>query len=208
LTYDFAVLQGVQASLELEDQFRANKDHLAHTNVLATKYKDAKKMAAEAKKLADAVDAKRVEAKESLNDALDSLTKAEDKVRALELELERAKKAAYESGSKEAQEEMGRQLPGVCNEYYTDAWNDAIAVLNSGQTMLPPNPIKLPLPGAVSPPHPEMVLNSPPPPQLGTVMVDLEEMESTEAVGPVDVGLQDAPDGGSATPEEASPSNL
>ena len=121
MAYDFAVLQGVQASLELEDRFRANKDHLAHANVLVTKYQDAKKMATEAKKLADATGAKRVEAEESLHDALDSLTKAEDKVRALELELERAKKAAYESGSKEAQEEMGRQLPGVCNEYYTDA---------------------------------------------------------------------------------------
>jgi hypothetical protein len=127
-----------------------------------------------------ATDAKRVEAEESLNAALDSLTKAEDKVRALELELERAKKAAYESGSKEAQDEMGRQLPRVCNEYYTDAWNDAIAVLNSGQTMLPPNPIKLPFPGATPPLHPEAVLNSPPP-QLGAVMVDLEEVESAEA---------------------------
>jgi hypothetical protein len=38
LAYDFAVLQGVQAFLELEDRFRANKDHLAHANVLATKY--------------------------------------------------------------------------------------------------------------------------------------------------------------------------
>ena len=83
---------------------------------------------------------------------------------------------------------MGRQLPGVCNEYYTDAWNDAIVVLKSGQTMLPPNPIKLPFPGAVPPPHPETVLNSPPP-QLGTVMVDLEEVESAEAVGLVDAGL-------------------
>jgi hypothetical protein len=118
-------------------------------------------MATEAKKLADAADAKRVEAEESLRDALDSLTKAEDKVRALELELERAKKEAYESGSKDAQDEMGRQLPGLCNLYYTDAWNDAIAVLNSGQTMLPPKPIKLPFPGATPPPPPETVLNSP-----------------------------------------------
>uniref|UniRef100_A0A2N9EVC8 Uncharacterized protein n=1 Tax=Fagus sylvatica TaxID=28930 RepID=A0A2N9EVC8_FAGSY len=149
------LLMGVQASLELEDWFRANKDHLAHANVLATKYQDVKKMATEAKKLADAADAKRVE---------------------------RVKKAVYESGSKEAQDEMGRQLPGVCNEYYTDAWNDAITVLNSGQTMLPPNPIKLPFPGAIPPPHPETVLNSPPP-QLGAVMVDLEEVESAEAGG-------------------------
>ena len=141
-------------------------------------------MATEAKILADIADAKRVEAEESLQAALDSLTKAEDKVRALELEIERVKKAAYESGSKEAQDEMGRQLPGVCNEYYTDAWNDGIAVLQSGQTMLPPDPIKLPFPSATSPPYPNTVLNSPPP-QLGAVMVDLEEVESAEAAGPV-----------------------
>ena len=115
------MLQGVQASLELEDRFRTNKDHLAHANVLATKYQDARKMATEAKNLAEAADSKRVEAEESLRDVLESLTKAEDRVWALELELERAKKEAYESGSKEAQDEMGRQLPGVCNEYYTDA---------------------------------------------------------------------------------------
>ncbi len=94
--------------MELEDRFRANKDHLAHANVLATKYQDAENMATEAKKLVDAADAKRVEAEESLHAALDSLTKAEDRVRALELEVERVKKAAYESGSKEAQDEMGR----------------------------------------------------------------------------------------------------
>ena len=102
---------------------------------------------------------------------------------------------------------MGRQLPGVCNKYYTDAWNDTITVLSSGQTMLPPNPIKLPFPGATPPPHPEAVLNSPPP-QLSAVMVDLEEVESAEAAGPVDAGLHDAPDGGSAAPGEASPNNL
>jgi hypothetical protein len=135
----------------LEDWFRTGKEHLAHANVLATKYQDAKKAFVEAKKLAEEADIKRKEAEESLDAALASLTKAEDKIRALELEFERAKKAAYESGSKEAQEEMGRQLPGVCNEYYTDAWNDALAVLSSGQTMLLPNPIKLPFPGATPP---------------------------------------------------------
>ena len=206
MAYDFVVLQGVQVSLELEDRFRANKDHLAHANVLAAKYQDAKKMATEAKRLADAADAKRVEAEESFNAALDLLTKVEDRVRALELELERAKKEAYESGSKEAQDEMGRQLPRVCNEYYVDAWNDAIAILNSGQTMLPPNPIKLPFPGATLPPHPEAVLNSPSP-LLGAMMVDLEEMESAEAAGLVDAGLHDTPNGGSAAPGEAGLNN-
>uniref|UniRef100_A0A2N9GU50 Uncharacterized protein n=1 Tax=Fagus sylvatica TaxID=28930 RepID=A0A2N9GU50_FAGSY len=200
------LLMGVQASLELEDRFRTNKDHLAHANVLATKYHDAKKMATEAKSLAEAADSKRVEAEESLSEALDSLTKAEDKVRALELELERVKKEAYESGSKDAQDEMGRQLPGLCNLYYTDAWDDALAMLNSGQTMLPSKPIKLPFPGAVPPPPPETVLNSPLP-QLGA-MVDLEEVESAEAAGPAHDDPQDAPDGGSAAPDDAGPGNL
>uniref|UniRef100_A0A2N9IY35 Uncharacterized protein n=1 Tax=Fagus sylvatica TaxID=28930 RepID=A0A2N9IY35_FAGSY len=161
---------GVQASLELEDRFRTNKDHLAHANVLAAKYRDEKKMAMEAKKLAEAADSKR-------------------------------------SGSKEAQDEMGCKIPGVCNEYYTDTWNNTIAVLNSGQTMLPPNPIKLPFPGATPPPPPKTVLNSLPS-QLGAVMVDLEEVESAEAAGPAGVGLQDAPDGGSTAPDNAGPDNL
>uniref|UniRef100_A0A2N9FJI8 Uncharacterized protein n=1 Tax=Fagus sylvatica TaxID=28930 RepID=A0A2N9FJI8_FAGSY len=199
------LLMGVQASLELEDRFRTNKEHLAHANVLATKYQDAKKTAAEAQSLAEAANSKRVEAEESLSEALDSLTKAEDKVRALELELERAKKEAYERGSQEAQDEMGRQLPGMCNLYYTDAWEDALAVLNSGQTTLPPTPLKLPFPGAVPPPSPEAVLNSPLP-QLGDV-VDLEEVESAEAAGPAHEEPQDAPDGSGAAPEDVGPSN-
>jgi hypothetical protein len=61
-----------------------------------------------------------VEVEESLQVALDSLTKAEDKIWAYELESEQAKRDAYETGSKEAQDEMGFQLPGVCNEFYTD----------------------------------------------------------------------------------------
>ncbi len=105
--------------------------------------------------MAEEADAKRKEAEESLDAALASLTKAEDKVRSLEQEIERVKVAAYEKGSQEAQDEMGRQLPGVCNEYYTDAWDDAIAVLNWGQTTLPPKPIKLPFPSAIPPPRPE-----------------------------------------------------
>jgi hypothetical protein len=199
------VLQGVQASLELEDRFRTNKEHLAHANVLAIKYQDAKKTAAEAQSLAEAANSKRVEAEESLSEALDSLSKAEDKVRALELELERAKKEAYERGSQEAQDEMGRQLPGMCNLYYTDAWEDALAVLNSGQATLPPTPLKLPFPGAVPPPSPEAVLNSPLP-QLGDV-VDLEEVESAKAAGPSHEEPQDAPDGRCAAPDDVGPSN-
>uniref|UniRef100_A0A2N9I0U4 Uncharacterized protein n=1 Tax=Fagus sylvatica TaxID=28930 RepID=A0A2N9I0U4_FAGSY len=176
-----------------------------HAIVLAIKYQDAKKTAAEAQSLAEAANSKRVEAEESLSEALDSLSKAEDKVRALELELERAKKEAYERGSQEAQDEMGRQLPGMCNLYYTDAWEDALAVLNSGQATLPPTPLKLPFPGAVPPPSPEAVLNSPLP-QLGDV-VDLEEEESAEAAGPSHEEPQDAPDGGCAAPDDVGPSN-
>ena len=51
-------------------------------------------------------DAKRKEAEESLDAALASLTKVEDKIRALELKFEQAKRAAYKSGSKDAQKEM------------------------------------------------------------------------------------------------------
>ncbi len=118
---DVVVLQGVQASLELEDRFRTNKDHLAHANVLATKYQDAKKMATEAKKFADAADAKRVEAEESLNATLHSLTKAKDRVWALESEIDQAKKTAYEAGSNDAQAEMGTSFPGFAmNSFRTD----------------------------------------------------------------------------------------
>jgi predicted nucleic acid-binding Zn-ribbon protein len=106
--------------LELEDRFQANKKHLAHANSLATRYQDAKKRVAEVKKLVDTADAKRVEAEESLQAVLDSLTKVEDKIRAYELKSEQAKRAAYEAGSNEAQDKMGLQLPRVCNEFYTD----------------------------------------------------------------------------------------
>ncbi len=102
---------------------------------------------------------------------------------------------------------MGRQLPELCNLYYTDAWDDAIAILNSGQTMLPPKPIKLPFPGATPPSPLETVLNSPLP-QLGAVMVDLEEVESVEAAGPIDADPQDAPEGGSATLDDVGLGNL
>uniref|UniRef100_A0A2N9FTD1 Uncharacterized protein n=1 Tax=Fagus sylvatica TaxID=28930 RepID=A0A2N9FTD1_FAGSY len=201
-----ALSQAVRLLLDMEEWKKSADDELIN-NLRRGLLMDTKRMATEAKRLADAANTKRVEAEESLNATLDSLTKAEDKVRTLELELERAKKEAYESGSKEAQDEIGRQLPRVCNEYYTDTWNDAIAVLNSGQTMLPPNSIKLPFPGATPPPHPEAILNSPPP-LLGAVMVDLEEVESAEVVRLVDASLHDASDGGSAAPGEAGPNNL
>ena len=94
-------------------------------------------MAADAKKMAEAADAKRLEAEESLNAALDSLTKAEDKIRALESKFDQAKKAAYEAGSSDAQAEMGDQLPWVCNEFYSDGWKKAVSILSSGQTTLP-----------------------------------------------------------------------
>jgi hypothetical protein len=74
--------------------------------------------------------------------------------------------------------------------------------------MLPPDPIKLPFPGATPPPPPETILNSPLP-QLGVVMVDLEEVNSAEAAGPADAGqLPDAPEGGSVALGDAGPNEL
>ena len=73
--------------------------------------------------------------------------------------------------------------------------------------MLPPDPIKLSFPGATPPPPPETVLNSPPP-QLGAVMVDLEEVELAEAEGSVDAGLHDALEGGSAALGDAGSNDL
>jgi hypothetical protein len=193
VTNNIVVMQGVQASLELEERFRANKDHLAHGNVLALKYQDAKKMAADAKKLAEEADAKRVEAEESLTAALDSLTKAEDKIRALESEFDQAKKTAYEAGSNDAQAEMGDQLPGVCNEFFSDGWKKAVSFLSSGQTTLPPLPPSVPYLGARPPPPPEVVLTTPlevpvtPITDLSTDVVNLDDEEnSAEAAAPED----------------------
>ena len=140
--------------MELEDCFRADKEHLAHTNNLATRYQDARKKAAEAKKLVEAADIKRVEAEESLQAALESLTRAEERIRALKSEFKQAKREAYENRSKEAQDEIGLQLPGVCNEFYTDAWHDVVAFFRSRRTTLTPEPPKLPFPCARPPPPP------------------------------------------------------
>jgi hypothetical protein len=199
--------------LELEERFRTNKDHLAHANVLALKYQDAKNMAAEAKKLADAADAKRVEAEESLNAALDLLTKAEDKIRALKSEFDQVKKAAYEAGSNDAQAMMGDQLPGVCNEFYLDGWKKAVSILTSRQTMLPPLPPSMPYPGARPPPPPEFVLATPlevpvtPIPEISTDVVNLEdEVNSAEATALNDADqAPSVPEGGSAASDEAGP---
>lgn len=184
--------------MELEDRFQANKKHLAHANSFATRYQDAKKRVAEVKKLADAADAKRVEAEESLQAVLDSLTKVEDKIRAYELQSEQAKRAAYEARSKEAQDEMGLQLPRVCNEFYTDGWHAPFALLNFGLTTLTPEPPSLHFPSA----------RPPPPLKAGTDVVDLENAEVTSvpvAEESVDAGLpQDvsapAGEGGSTAP--------
>ena len=188
LTNNIVVLQGVQASLELEERFRTNKDHLAHANVLALKYQDAKKMETEAKKMAEEGDAKRLEAENFLTAALDSLRKAEDRIRALESEFDQAKKAAYEAGSSDAQAKMGDQLPGVCNEFFLDGWKKAVSTLSSGQTTLPPLPPSVPYPGARPPPPPEVVLATPlevpmtPITEPGTEIVNLEdEVNSAEA---------------------------
>lgn len=163
LANTFDVLQGLQASLKLEDRFRAKIGHLSHANTLATWYQDAKKKAAEAKNLVDATDVKRVEVEESLKAALESLTKVEYKLRAYDSEFDQAKRAAYEAGSKEAQEKMGCQLPGVCNEFYVEGWRAAVGFSSSGLMPLTPNPPSL----------------SYPPPTTGADVVDLEDTEVT-----------------------------
>ena len=213
LTKNVVVLQGVQAFLELEERFRTNKDHLAHANVLALKYQDAKKMAADAKKAAEDADTKRLEAEDSLTAALESLTKAEDRIRALESEFDQAKKTAYEAGSNDAQAEMGAQLPGVCNEFFSDGWKKAVSILSSGQTTLPPLPPSVPYTSARPPPLPEVILATPlevpvtPLTELGTEIVNLEdEVNSAEEAAPDDAAQATSiPDGGSAVPDEAGP---
>uniref|UniRef100_A0A2N9F888 Uncharacterized protein n=1 Tax=Fagus sylvatica TaxID=28930 RepID=A0A2N9F888_FAGSY len=207
------VLMGVQASLELEERFRTNKEHLAHANVLALKYQDAKKTAADATKKAEDADAKRLEAEDSLTATLESLTKAEDKIWALESEFEQAKKAAYEAGSSDAQAEMGEQLPGVCNEFFSDGWKKAVSALSSGQTTLPPLPPSVPYPGAWPPPPPEVVLATPlevpvtPITELSMDVVNLDDEENpAEAAAPEDADqAPSVQEGGSAAPDEAGP---
>ena len=213
LTNSTVAVQGVQASLELEERFRTNKEHLAHANVLALKYQDAKKTAAEATKKAEDADAKRLEAEDSLTAALESLTKAEDKIRALESEFEKVKKAAYEAGSNDAQAEIGEQLPGVCNEFFSDGWKKAVSALSSGQTTLPPLPPSVPYPGARPPPPPEVVLATSlevpvtPITELSTDVVNLDDGENTvEAAASEDAAqAPNVPDGGSAVQDEAGP---
>uniref|UniRef100_A0A2N9GX66 Uncharacterized protein n=1 Tax=Fagus sylvatica TaxID=28930 RepID=A0A2N9GX66_FAGSY len=216
-------LMGVQASLELEERFRTTKEHLAHANVLALRYQDARNAAAEAKRLAEEADSKRKEAEESLTAALDSLTKAQDRIRALESEFDQAKKASYEAGNNDAQAEMGEQLPGVCNEFFSDGWKKAVSFLSSGQTTLPPLPPSVPFPGARPPPPPEVVLATPldvpvtPITELSTDIVNLEDEESpAEGAVPEDAVLEDAVpedaaqapsagEGGGAAPDQAGP---
>ena len=212
-TNKIVVLQGVQASLELEERFRTTKEHLAHANVLALKYQDARKAVADAKRLAEEADSKRKEAEESLTAALDSLMKAEDKIRALESEFDQAKKAAYEAGSSDAQAEMGDQLPGVCNEFFSDGWKKAVCFLSSRQTTLPPLPPSVPYPGARPPPSLEVVLATPlevpvtPITELSTDIVNLEDEEnSAEDAVPEDaVQAPGVDEGGSVVPDEAGP---
>ncbi len=171
-------------------------------------------MAADAKKMAEAADAKRVEAEESLNAALDSLTKAEDKIWALEFEFDQAKKAAYEAGSSDAQAEMGDQLLGVCNEFYSDGWKKAVSILSSGQTTLPPLQPSVPYPGAWPPPPPEVVLATPlevpvtPIPEISADIVNLEDEVNSVETAALDDAAQapGIPDGGGAVPDEAGPS--
>ena len=110
-----------------------------------------------------------MEVEESLQAALESLTKAEERIRALKLEFEQAKIAAYEAESKEAQDKMNLQLPRVCNEFYTDSWHAAVGISNSGLTPLTLEPPFLPFPGACPPL----------PPEASTDVVDLEDAQVT-----------------------------
>uniref|UniRef100_A0A2N9EJN5 Uncharacterized protein n=1 Tax=Fagus sylvatica TaxID=28930 RepID=A0A2N9EJN5_FAGSY len=205
-----ALSQAVRLPLDMGEWKKATDDELIN-NVRRGVLMDAKKMAVDAKKLAEEADAKRLEAEESLTAALDSLTKAEDRIRALESEFDQAKKAAYEAGSSDAQAEMGDQLPGVCNEFYSDGWKKAVSALSSGQTTLPPLPPSVPYPSARPPPPPEVVLATPlevpvtPITELSTDIVNLEDEEnSAEAAAPEDadqaLGVHE---GGSAVPDEA-----
>uniref|UniRef100_A0A2N9FY98 Uncharacterized protein n=1 Tax=Fagus sylvatica TaxID=28930 RepID=A0A2N9FY98_FAGSY len=129
-------------------------------------------------------------------------------------EFDQAKKAAYEAGSSDAQAEMGDQLPGVCNEFYSDGWKKAVSILSSGQTTLPPLQPSVPYPGAWPPPPPEVVLATPlevpvtPIPEISADVVNLEdEVNSAEAAAPDDAAqAPGVPDGGGAVPDEAGPS--
>uniref|UniRef100_A0A2N9HHQ6 Uncharacterized protein n=1 Tax=Fagus sylvatica TaxID=28930 RepID=A0A2N9HHQ6_FAGSY len=186
-------LMGVQASLELEERFRTTKEHLAHANVLALKYQDARNAAAEAKRLAEEADSKRKEAEESLTAALDSLTKAQDRIQALESEFDQAKKASYEAGNNDAQAEMGEQLPGCLF---------LVPVLLLRPEVVLATPLDVPVTPIT---------------ELSTDIVNLEDEESpAEAAVPEDAVPEDAVpedaaqapgagEGGGAVPDEAGP---
>uniref|UniRef100_A0A2N9HIY7 Uncharacterized protein n=1 Tax=Fagus sylvatica TaxID=28930 RepID=A0A2N9HIY7_FAGSY len=163
-----AICQAARLPLNMGEWKKSSDDELINS-LRKGLLMDAKKKATEAKKLADAANANRVKAEESFQAALESLTKTEKRIWAYELKSEQAKRAAYEAGSKEAQDEMSLQLPGVYNEFYTDSWHAAVGFLNSGLTSLTLEPPSFPFPGA-PPPHP---------PEAGTDVVDLEDAKVT-----------------------------
>ncbi len=82
-----------------------------------------------------------------------------------------------------------------------------MSFLTFRQTVLPPEPLSVPYPGARPPPPPESILATPleipvtPIPEVGTDVVNLEDEEnSAGAAAPDDAGqLPDVPEGGNAT---------
>ncbi len=64
------------------------------------------------------VDQKREEADESLTITLDSNSAAEEKLKALEARLAKAKESAFARGRKEAKLDVVHQLTGIYNESF------------------------------------------------------------------------------------------
>jgi hypothetical protein len=66
----------------------------------------------------DEAELKREVAEESLRAALEANTKAEERIRALEVEAAKREKAAFARGRVEAEAIMTNQLPGLYNEFF------------------------------------------------------------------------------------------
>ena len=69
-----------------------------------------------------AADRKWEEAEESLRIALESITVAEKRIKALEAKVAKREKAAFARGRVEAEVVMTRQLPGLYNESFQEGW--------------------------------------------------------------------------------------
>jgi hypothetical protein len=62
------------------------------------------------------------ETEDLLRKALEANSKADDKFKALEANIEAREKAAFDRGQAEAQKIMTNQLPGVYNEAFQQGW--------------------------------------------------------------------------------------